>query len=246
MASRSETGHAKNLANFKELITVIKSFGDKYNPIAEVLKIPAMENLTAQAEQTLGQLKEAETLAKQSGATLMELFKPLSTLCSQVMGLLKSSGAKPSSIEEAKSVQKLITGSNSRKKTIPETEGTPTEVKSTRSQSRQSYDSRLDNFEKFVTVLQNIPEYRPNEDEFKIGTLQSRIQKMKQSILEDDQKELLRNKLMHERNTVLYTPETGLVDIGLKVKEYIKGIFGGVKSVEYRAVSKISLKNFKV
>lgn len=245
MASRSETGHAKNLANFKELITVVKSFGDRYQPVSEALKIPALENLAAKAEETLSKLKEAETLAKQSNASLKALFKPLNTLSSQIMGLLKSSDAKPSSIEEAKRVQKLITGSNNKKKSPGDTENPSAETQATRSQSRQSYDSRLDNFEKLVTILQNIPEYQPIEEAFKISALQTKIQTMKQAIEENDQKELLRSQEMHERNALLYTEGIGLVDTGLKVKEYIKGIFGGVKSTPYKAVSKINLTNLR-
>ena len=245
MALQSETGHAKNLANFKELITVIKTFGAQYQPMADALKIPNLEAQATQADQALAQLKQAETSAKQATATLQEHFKPLNTLSSQIMGLLKSSGAKTSSIEEAKAIQKIITGSNSKKKKRETATDASETTKVTRSQSRQSYDSRLDNFNKLITVLQNISEYKPNEDAFKIINLQAKAQAMQQAIQDNDLKEQIRSQAMNHRNTLLYSIDTGIVDTGLKVKEYIKAIFGGVKSLQFKAVSKIKFNTLK-
>ena len=39
MASTSETGHAKNVANFQNLIAFVKAYGETYNPSKEALKI---------------------------------------------------------------------------------------------------------------------------------------------------------------------------------------------------------------
>lgn len=241
MASIAETGHAKNVANFKELITIVKSFGAQYQPVASFLKIPALEEQAQKAEDALHKLREAETLAKQATATLQGHFKSLNTLASQLMGLLSSSGAKTSSIEEARSIQKRITGSNNRKKKTEGKDGDATDTKASRSTSRQSYDSRLDAFSKFVMVLQNIPEYLPNEDEFKVSTLEGKIKLMKQAIEENDNKELVRSQAMHERNALLYTESLGVINVSLMMKEYVKGVFGGVKSTQYKTISKIRI-----
>lgn len=235
----SETGHAKNLANFNELITLVKSFEEQYNPIADNLKIAALEAQAKKAEEVLSKLKEAETVSKQATATLQSEFKTLNTFTSRIMGLLISSGAKSSSIDEARSIQKKIVGNNTKKKKTDTQEASPTETKETRSTSRQSYDSRLDSFEKLVTVLQNIPEYTPFEDEFKIKALQFKIKAMKEAIQTNDNKEALRSQMMTERNNLLYTDDIGLVSVANKIKAYIKAIFGGVKSTQYKTASKI-------
>ena len=44
MASTSETGHVKNVANFENLITTVKSYGESYKPIKTVLTIPENED----------------------------------------------------------------------------------------------------------------------------------------------------------------------------------------------------------
>ncbi len=43
MTSISERGHAVNLANFQDLITVCKEMGADYNPSAAFLKLPGLE-----------------------------------------------------------------------------------------------------------------------------------------------------------------------------------------------------------
>lgn len=243
MASISETGHAKNVANFKQLITVLGSFGGQYQPVADALQIATLEKQAQEAEIVLNKLKESETLSKQATATLQAEFKTLNTLSSQLMGLLISSGAKASSVEEARAIQKVITGGNAKKKKTPATTGETTETKDTRSTSRQSYDSKLDNFEKLIAVLQNVAEYKPKESEFQVSTLQAKVNAMKNAIKENDGKEIARRQVMHERNALLYTPETGMVATANKIKEYIKAVFGGVKSTQYKAVSKIRINS---
>jgi hypothetical protein len=245
MASISETGHAKNVANLKEIITIVKSYGAKYQPISESIKVASLENLANQAELTLSKLKEAETLYKQANATLQELFKNMNPTITQIMGLLSSSDAKASSVEEARNIAKMITGANSKKKKTENTMDENADAKVTRSVSRQSYDSRLDNFEKLVTVLQNIAEYTPNEEAFKVVSLQSLVLKMKNAIKDNDEKELVKNQWLNKRNQLLYTPETGLVDVSTKIKEYIKGAFGGAKSKEYKDIVKIRIVSLR-
>jgi hypothetical protein len=243
MTSTSETGHAKNVANFKELITVVKSFGTQYQPMAEALKVSALEEQVGKVEAVLNRLKDAETMEKQATATLQGEFKTLNTLSSQLMGLLISSGAKASSVEEARSVQKLIAGTRSKKKKTTSDATANESVKDTRSTSRQSYDSKLDNFVKLTTILQNVPEYKPNEGDFQVSMLQKKAKEMAQAIENNDAKEAARRQVMHERNELLYTPETGVVATAGKVKEYIKAVFGGVKSTQYKAVSKIRINS---
>ena len=43
MSSTSETGHAKNIANFQDLISFCQGYGATYNPTKESLKIPQLQ-----------------------------------------------------------------------------------------------------------------------------------------------------------------------------------------------------------
>ena len=50
MASTSETGHAKNVANFQDLIEFVTGYGATYNPSKSSLKLNNLITLKASAE----------------------------------------------------------------------------------------------------------------------------------------------------------------------------------------------------
>jgi hypothetical protein len=50
MATTSETGHAKNVANFDELISFVTAYGTTYNPSKASIKLTALQALSANAK----------------------------------------------------------------------------------------------------------------------------------------------------------------------------------------------------
>ena len=52
MASTSEVGHAKNVANFQDLIEFVTAYGATYNPSKNSLKLPQLIALKASADAT--------------------------------------------------------------------------------------------------------------------------------------------------------------------------------------------------
>jgi len=57
MTSTSETGHAKNVANFEDLISFCTGYGTAYNPTKNSIKIAAMNTLLASARNSLQTVK---------------------------------------------------------------------------------------------------------------------------------------------------------------------------------------------
>jgi hypothetical protein len=53
MASTSEVGHAKNAANFYDLISFAQGYGATYNPSKNSLKLPQLNALYTQANTDL-------------------------------------------------------------------------------------------------------------------------------------------------------------------------------------------------
>jgi len=46
MASTSETGHAKNVSNFDDLISFVTGYGTAYNPSKASIKLTALQSLS--------------------------------------------------------------------------------------------------------------------------------------------------------------------------------------------------------
>ena len=49
MASTTETGHAKNVATFEDLISFCTGYGATYNPSKAALKLPALTTQNTEA-----------------------------------------------------------------------------------------------------------------------------------------------------------------------------------------------------
>ena len=51
--STSETGHAKNIANFQDLISFVADYGTTYNPTQQAIKLSELNNLHTIAKNAL-------------------------------------------------------------------------------------------------------------------------------------------------------------------------------------------------
>jgi hypothetical protein len=92
-----------------------------------------------------------------------------------------------------------------------------------------------------ISLLQNIPNYNPNENEFKVTTYQAKKASMlaKTQAVVDTFVPL--NNARSIRNTSLYNSEDNLVDIGNKAKDYLFTILDS-NSSQYKVISKIKFK----
>ena len=89
MASTIETGHAKNVATFEDLISFLTGYGTTYNPTKAALKLPALTTQLATANSTLQVVKVAKT-ANDNATNARELaFKPLKPLATKIMNALQ-------------------------------------------------------------------------------------------------------------------------------------------------------------
>ena len=96
----------------------------------------------------------------------------------------------------------------------------------------------MNNFEKLIALLQTIPEYKPNEDELKVETLQTLLTDLKTKNSEVVKTYLVLETARGVRNGLLYKPQTGIVDVSLDIKAYIKSVFGAT-STQYKLISKL-------
>jgi hypothetical protein len=240
MASTSETGHAKNVANFEDLIDHLEAVKPPYNPSNPLIKLSSLKSKLPPA---LAAVKTISVTAPpyQSAVDAQEiLFLPFSKLLTRVLNIFRSSVDNPQETESAESLVKLMRGDKSKpKKTEDET---AEDARNGRSTSRRSYDSIMENFEKLIDILIANPKYDPNEEEFKTQVLSAMLVEMKVKnkavgILEGPLRDARK-----ERNLLLYTPGTGIVDVGNAVRTYIKGALKP-DNPHYKAILAIKFKN---
>ena len=62
MATNSETGHAKNVANFEQLVIKCTSFDGSFNPSNPSIQLAAMQTVLSQAKECMTALNGAQAI----------------------------------------------------------------------------------------------------------------------------------------------------------------------------------------
>ena len=242
MANTSETGHANNVANFDALISSVIAFGTTYNPSKDSLKIPALQSLLANAKESANALNTAMSAYSVAVDARELAFEPTSKLFTKVSNALKASNSSSQVDESAQTIFRKLQGRRaSAKLTDEEKKALEAEGKEVNqiSASQMGYDSRVENLDKLIALLQSVPEYNPNEEELKIVSLQALLASLKTKNSEVVTTYIQLSNARTVRNEVFYKPISGLTDIASDVKTYIKSVFGAT-SPQYKQISKLS------
>ena len=241
MAASIDQGHNRNAANFDKLIVSCMSYGEAYNPNKEALKIPAMLALLAEAQKVLSILNETTPAYKYAVSARMAAFKPLDKLITRANNALKASDTPKEVIE---SVQTIVRKLQGRRATIKKTEEEKKTAADTGvaiveiSTSQMSYDSRLDNLDKFIKMLSMLETYNPNEEDLKISSFSAIYADLNAKNHAVVATEATLNNARIARNEALYKEHVGMVDVALDAKTYIKSLFGAT-SPQYKKIGSL-------
>jgi hypothetical protein len=228
MASTIETGHAKNVATFEDLISFCTGYGAAYNPTKAAIKLPALTAQLTAANAALLAVKSAKT-AYDNATNARELsFKPLRSLSTKVVNAIAATDAAPQTVDDAKSTNMKIQGRRAKAMAKPvatATAATPAAVK-TASTSQQSFDKLIDHFTQLIATLTAEPKYIPNEVELKVATLNTVLTDLKTKNTAVINTTTTVSNARIARDKAIYAAGTGLVDTALAVKQYVKSLFG--------------------
>ena len=242
MASNSETKKKKNVTNLESLITSATALGTSYNPSKDSIKLLNLQTLLSTSKEALSALNTAEsTYANAVDARELE-FEPLGKLITKVNNSLKASDSTTQTDESAKTIIRKLQGKRaSAKLTDEEIKALQAEGKEVTqiSVSQMGYDSRLENFDKLISLLLTVPQYNPNEEELKTDSLKALHTKLKTKNTDVVTAAIQLDNARNNRNEILYKPLTGLVDLASDSKMYIKSVFGA-SSPQFKQVSKLT------
>lgn len=168
MASSSEVGHNKNVANFNAAYQILQEMGTLYNPSNIRITLQNIQLTKNQLTNLIIELNTKIPAYRNAVVNRENATAPLSKLMTKIINNAKASGISPAEIENLVSqVNKIRSGTKRKNAKIEEQE---TETIST---SQLSYDSRIANFGILLEQLNTHPEYNPNENELKIENLQN-------------------------------------------------------------------------
>jgi len=247
MASTTETGHAKNVANFEQLTIECTALGASYNPSNAAIKLAALNAQLASAKANIAAVNTAQAANSNAIAARDVVFSPLSKLSTRILNSLKASGTTVQVDESAQTLVRKLQGrrataklTDEEKKAAEAAGKSVTEI----SASQMSIDNRLDNFDKFIKLLTSVTLYAPNEADLKVAALTATYNDLKAKNLAAVNSETALSNARIARDLVLYADNTGMVDISVDVKTYVKSIFGAT-SPQYKKISKLKFTSRK-
>ncbi|MBP1617909.1 MAG: hypothetical protein H6Q14_1736 [Bacteroidetes bacterium] len=244
MTTTSESGYAKNLANFESLIILIKALGSNYNPSKESIKVSALEAILQEGKDIFTAFNSAKSTYSISVDAQQKAFKPLSPLITRVNNALKASGSTSENHKTAQTIIRKLQGRRAvaklkdEEKKALEAEG---KIINQISVSQMGYASRLDNFGQFISFLSTISTYNPNEEDLKITTLATFLSELKAKNLDVTSSGIQMNMIRATRNEVFKHPERGIAKVASDAKTYVKSVFGATSS-QYKQIAKIAIR----
>jgi hypothetical protein len=229
MYQQNETGLAKNMANFEKMVVFVSGLGEYFNPSNEILRLQSLENLLSATKQAFETLSVAEAARSKAITERESVFKSLGFLITRVSNALKASGSSAPINEGVYALVRKLRGRRATpRKTSEEKEAAKAigkEIKEI-SSSQMSFDSRIDNFDKLVKLLESIPEYAPNEPDLTISALNNLRALLSEKNTGVINARAALSMARINRDKLLYRDASGIIDVSLGVKYYIKSVFG--------------------
>ena len=242
MASSSEVGHAKNVANLQDLISSVTGYGAPYNPTKTILKLPNLITLQATGHSDISTVVTNNTAFNNKVNERFTEFSTVKGLSTRLTNALEATDASPEKIKDAKGFNRKMQGK--RASIITETINPNTPVPTTISSSQQSYDQQIQHLAGLNSVLLSELSYAPNENDLKTATVTAKINTLTTKNNEVSTAYTIISNSRIKRDKTIYGTETGIVDVASEVKKYVKSLFGAT-SPEYAQISGIEFKRTK-
>lgn len=261
MKSNSEVGHAKNVANLEDIIVRCIGLGVVYNPSRPELQIANLQQLYNEARMTLDRLIDALSEENIAINNRKIFFKDLPSFTTRVVNSLAANGASAQTLENARGIQRKMSGARAGKKEESNSAGAETETPSetsedaqengssgasqTRSSSQQSFDLKMEHFARLVSLVQREPTYHPNEFELQASALQNKLMELREANTRVTYASSEVEAARRNRNRILYDEEMGVCACAKKIKMYVKSAVGATNII-YKQINRISFRVIRV
>ena len=237
MASTSETGHNKNVANFSSAYQILEEMGSLYNPSNANLKLTSLDPIKIDLSAAISVLNNKKPVYKNAVAEREIEIAPLSKISTRTLNFAKSLDITITDKENLESQAKKIRGDSKPKVLNPDTaEGQAI------STSQMSYDNRIANLETYTSQLASHPEYLPNETDLQIVNLKAYHQRLTTLSAEVNSAGNALITARKKRNELLYNNQKNVIQIIKEIKAYLKSL-GAAGEPYYKALVKLKFKD---
>lgn len=110
MPSISEVGHAKNVANFADLIAYCTAYGTSYNPSKITLQLTSLNTLLTSAQTEISSVTTAKNAFDTVTGDRQLAFEPLKPLATKIFNALSVTDTTDQTLADAKTINNKIQG----------------------------------------------------------------------------------------------------------------------------------------
>ncbi len=239
MASTSETGHNKNAANFSTAYQILLEMGNQYNPTNPDIQLQNLIPVQNALQTTINVLNTQKPIYTNAVADREVKIAPLSKLITRTLNSAKSLKISDTDKQNLESASDKIRGVQKTKKINPNT-ADDKEI----STSQMSYDNRIANLKAFIKQLESHPEYQPNETELQIANLENYHTQLDNSSKLVNTSGFALITARKNRNEILYSNNTGVIQTIKNIKSYLKGL-GEPAKPYLKALTKLKFSDLK-
>jgi hypothetical protein len=238
MRQHSETGHARNAANFDKLISYLHELGDRYRPIAADLHLDALLAHSAELRRCMELVMQAKLRYDNASIARRDLYAGLKTLSTRIVNALRATGLPEGKEADAVALQRAIGGwPATKQRPIPDAA-----PRRRHSNSRLSFDSRAELFGRLVALACDNPNWHLVPGDLSAESLRQLLAALNETNHHAISAHQDYKMALHQRNHALYDPHAGVVQRSRMIKQYIKAL-EGVQAPIYRYLCKLQIKD---
>ncbi len=231
----AETGHARNVERFSQMISFVQGYGADYAPSNAAIGVAALQAKLAAANAGIDGVTSALAPWKVVVNDRQNAFEGIRKLTTRVVNSFDASGAPKNAVDDAKTFKRKIDGA--RATTLPvDDPNTPEDESKGNSVSQQSYTQLVEHLDNLIGLLNSTGTYAPNETELQLASLTTYSTSLKgaNTAVTNATTPLSNSRIT--RDDVMYADDSGLVALAGLVKKYVKSLYGA-DSPQYKQIS---------
>jgi hypothetical protein len=237
----------QNVDNLEVLTERVSTFQPGYDPAESRLSISNQKMIKTSGDEALLGVSTAESTIDNAVSARTAAFNSLDPLVTRAINALRISDVTEQTIAQAESIVRELR--NRRASAIEPPAKTAEgvvigESVKTNKLHSGSFNTRIENFRKFIVFLSAVPAYKPNQTDLTVETLKAKLEALVLVNSAFNAAEAKVEAARLQRDIVLYASKTGLVDIALDSKLYVKSAYGAT-SPQFKSISNIAFLNKK-